>query len=426
MGDSPTASLNNTFEGSSLIPLPLYPLSSFLLFNPPTMASRAFSRMLTQSRPAPAPAQQIRTLSSVNNAASTSRLRQTALQAANAKRFAHSGETSEHMMTCREALNQAMDEEMARDPNVFVMGEEVGQYNGAYKVTKGLLDKYGEKRVIDTPITESGFSGMAVGAAFAGLRPVCEFMTFNFAMQAIDQIVNSAGKTYYMSGGNVPCPVVFRGPNGAAAGVAAQHSQDYASWYGQIPGLKVVSPWSAEDCKGLLKAAIRDPNPVVVLENEIMYGQSFPVSKECTTPDFVLPIGKAKVERVGKDITFVAHSRMVGYAIQAAEILEKEEGVFAEVINLRSIRPLDIESIIASVKKTNRLVVVEGGFPMFGVGSEVSAQIVESEAFDYLDAPVERVTGADIPTPYAHKLELLAFPDEQTIVKVARRALYRS
>jgi len=343
------------------------------------------------------------------------------------KRCAHSGEKGEYNMTCRDALNQAMDEEMTRDPNVFIMGEEVGLYNGAYKVTKGLYDKYGEKRVIDTPITESGFAGMAVGAAFAGLRPICEFMTFNFAMQAIDQIVNSAGKTYYMSGGNVPCPVVFRGPNGAAAGVAAQHSQDYASWYGQIPGLKVVSPWSAEDCKGLLKSAIRDPNPVVFLENEILYGQSFPVCKEAaTTDDFLVDIGKAKIEREGKDITFVAHSRMVGYCVQAAEQLEKEDGIVPEVINLRSIRPLDIDTIIKSVKKTNRLVIVEGGFPMFGVGSEVSAQIAESEAFDYLDAPIERVTGADIPTPYAHKLELLSFPDDQTVVKVARRALYRS
>lgn len=330
------------------------------------------------------------------------------------------------MMTCRDALNQAMDEEMQRDENVFIMGEEVGQYNGAYKVTKGLLDKYGDKRVIDTPITESGFTGMAVGAAFAGLKPICEFMTFNFAMQAIDQIVNSAGKTYYMSGGNVPCPVVFRGPNGAAAGVGAQHSQDYAAWYGSIPGLKVVSPWSAEDCKGLMKAAVRDPNPVVVLENEILYGQAFPVSKECAEgKDFTVPIGKAKVERVGKDITLVAHSRMVGYCVQAAEILEKEEGIYAEVINLRSIRPLDIDTIKESVKKTNRLVIVEGGFPMFGVGSEISAQIVESEAFDYLDAPIERVTGADIPTPYAQKLETMAFPDEKVVVKVAKRVLYK-
>ncbi|GAA5852624.1 hypothetical protein JCM3766R1_000062 [Sporobolomyces carnicolor] len=328
-------------------------------------------------------------------------------------------------MTGREALNSAMEEEMIRDETVFVLGEEVAQYNGAYKVTKGLLDKFGEKRVIDTPITEAGFTGIAVGAAFAGLRPVCEFMTFNFAMQAIDQIVNSAGKTYYMSGGNVPCPVVFRGPNGAAAGVGAQHSQDYASWYGQIPGLKVVSPYSAEDCRGLLKAAIRDPNPVVVLENEILYGQSFTVSKEAQSTDYILPIGKAKVERQGKDVTVVGHSRMVGLALEAAEIL-KEEGIEVEVINMRSIRPLDIETIKESVKKTNRLVTVEGGFPAFGVGSEICAQIVESEAFDYLDAPVERITGADLPTPYAKTLEDLAFPDTPTIVKVIKRSLYRS
>ncbi|TNY23996.1 thiamine diphosphate-binding protein [Rhodotorula diobovata] len=329
-------------------------------------------------------------------------------------------------MTVREALNSAMEEEMTRDETVFVLGEEVAQYNGAYKVTKGLLDKFGEKRVIDTPITEAGFCGIAVGAAFAGLRPVCEFMTFNFAMQAIDQIVNSAGKTYYMSGGNVPCPIVFRGPNGAAAGVGAQHSQDYAAWYGQIPGLKVVSPWSAEDCRGLLKAAIRDPNPVVVLENEIMYGQSFKVSKEVASPDYLLPIGKAKVEREGKDVTIVGHSRMVGLSLDVAEKLYKEQGIECEVINLRSIRPLDIETIKASVKKTNRLVTVEGGFPMFGVGSEICAQIVESEAFDYLDAPVERVTGADLPTPYAASLEGAAFPDEAVIEKVVLRSLYRS
>ncbi|GAA6061704.1 hypothetical protein JCM10212_004936 [Sporobolomyces blumeae] len=328
-------------------------------------------------------------------------------------------------MTGREALNSAMEEEMIRDETVFVLGEEVAQYNGAYKVTKGLLDKFGEKRVIDTPITEAGFTGIAVGAAFAGLRPICEFMTFNFAMQAIDQIVNSAGKTYYMSGGNVPCPVVFRGPNGAAAGVGAQHSQDYASWYGQIPGLKVVSPYSAEDCRGLLKAAIRDPNPVVVLENEILYGQSFTVSKEAQSTDYILPLGKAKVEREGTDVTVVGHSRMVGLALEAAEIL-KEEGINVEVINMRSIRPLDIETIKESVKKTNRLVTVEGGFPAFGVGSEICAQIVESEAFDYLDAPVERITGADLPTPYAKTLEDLAFPDTPTIVKVIRRSLYRA
>ncbi|EJD53579.1 Thiamin diphosphate-binding protein [Auricularia subglabra TFB-10046 SS5] len=331
-------------------------------------------------------------------------------------------------MTVREALNSAMEEEMLRDETVYILGEEVARYNGAppFLVTKGLLDKFGEKRVVDTPITEMGFAGLAVGSALAGLRPICEFMTFNFAMQAIDQIVNSAGKTYYMSGGNVPCPVVFRGPNGAASGVAAQHSQDYAAWYGQIPGLKVLSPWSAEDCRGLLKAAIRDPNPVVFLENEMMYGVSFPLSQEALSEDFLLPIGKAKVEREGKDVTIVAHSKMVTHSLEAAEILEKEEGVKAEVINLRSIRPLDIDTIKASVKKTNRLVTVEGGFPMFGVGSEICAQIVESEAFDYLDAPVERVTGADIPTPYAKNLETLAFPDTAVIVRVAKRALYKS
>nr|ACN53547.1 mitochondrial pyruvate dehydrogenase E1 component beta subunit-like protein [Serendipita indica] len=318
-----------------------------------------------------------------------------------------------------------MDEEMTRDETVFILGEEVAKYNGAYKVTKGLLDKFGEKRVVDTPITEMGFAGLAVGAALAGLRPICEFMTFNFAMQAIDQIVNSAGKTYYMSGGNVPCPVVFRGPNGAAAGVAAQHSQDYAAWYGSIPGLKVVSPYSAEDCKGLLKAAIRDPNPVVFLENEMLYGVSFPMSAEAMKDDFLLPIGKAKVEKEGTDVTIVAHSIMVGRSLEAAEKLEKE-GIKAEVINLRSIRPLDIDAIIKSVKKTNRLLTVEGGFPQFGVGSEICAQVVESEAFDYLDAPVERVTGADVPTPYAANLEAYAFPDSDVIVKVAKRSLYRT
>ncbi|KAL0576917.1 pyruvate dehydrogenase E1, beta subunit [Marasmius crinis-equi] len=342
-------------------------------------------------------------------------------------RFARTYATADngHTLTVREALNAAMEEEMLRDESVFIMGEEVARYNGAYKVTKGLLDKFGEKRVIDTPITEMGFAGIAVGAALEGLRPICEFMTWNFAMQAIDQIVNSAGKTYYMSGGNVPCPVVFRGPNGAAAGVAAQHSQDYASWYGQVPGLKVVSPWSAEDCKGLLKAAIRDPNPVVFLENEMMYGVSFPVSSEVMSDNFILPIGKCKVEREGSDVTIVAHSKMVTHSLEAADALAKE-GIKAEVINLRSIRPLDIDTIKKSVKKTNRLLIVEGGFPAFGVGSEICAQIVESEAFDYLDAPVERVTGADVPTPYATNLEALAFPDTSLIVKVAKRALYRS
>ncbi|KAJ3570212.1 hypothetical protein NP233_g4557 [Leucocoprinus birnbaumii] len=325
---------------------------------------------------------------------------------------------SEHSMTVRDALNMAMEEEMIRDEKVFILGEEVARYNGAYKVTKGLMDKFGEKRVVDTPITEMGFAGIAVGAALQGLRPICEFMTFNFAMQAIDQIVNSAGKTYYMSGGNVPCPVVFRGPNGAAAGVAAQHSQDYAAWYGSIPGLKVVSPWNAEDCKGLLKAAIRDPNPVVFLENEMMYGVSFPMSQEAMSDNFVLPIGKAKVEREGSDVTIVAHSKMVTHSMEAADILANE-GIKAEVINLRSIRPLDIDTI-------KKLLIVEGGFPAFGVGSEICAQIIESEAFDYLDAPVERVTGADVPTPYATNLESFSFPDTPLIVKVAKRALYRT
>ncbi|KAJ3089436.1 pyruvate dehydrogenase E1, beta subunit [Quaeritorhiza haematococci] len=327
-------------------------------------------------------------------------------------------------LTVREALNQALEEEMTRDERVFLLGEEVAQYNGAYKVSKGLWDKFGDKRVIDTPITEIGFAGMAVGAALAGLRPVCEFMTFNFSMQAIDHVVNSAAKTRYMAGGTIEVPIVFRGPNGAAAGVAAQHSQCFAAWYGSVPGLKVVSPWSAEDAKGLLKAAIRDPNPVVVLENEIMYGQTFNVSEEVLKNDFVLPIGKAKIEREGSDVTIVAHSRSVGMSLEAADELAKE-GIKAEVINLRSIRPLDIDTIIASVKKTNRLVTVEGGWPMFGVGSEISAQIMESDAFDYLDAPVTRVTGADIPMPYAKNLEEASLPQVATIVRMAKKVLYK-
>ncbi|KAE8240340.1 hypothetical protein A4X13_0g7849 [Tilletia indica] len=350
----------------------------------------------------------------------------TAASASVVQRRLASTDSGSQQLTVREALTTAMEEEMLRDDSVFILGEEVARYNGAYKITKGLLDKFGERRVIDTPITESGFTGLAVGAALSGLRPICEFMTFNFAMQAIDQVINSAAKTHYMSGGNVPCPIVFRGPNGAAAGVGAQHSQDFAAWYGQIPGLKVVSPWNAEDARGLLKAAIRDPNPVVVLENEIMYGQSFSVSKEVLSEDFVIPIGKAKIERPGKDITIVSHSIGLNHALAAAETLKKEEGVEAEVINLRSIRPLDIEAIIKSVKKTNRLVTVEGGFPFCSIGSEICAQIMESDAFDYLDAPVERVTGADLPTPYAANLEALAFPDAPLVVRVAKRALYRS
>ena len=337
---------------------------------------------------------------------------------------AFASESGAQEMTVREALNSAMEEEMHRDPKVFLLGEEIARYNGAYKVTKGLLDKFGEERVIDTPITEQGFAGLAVGAAFAGLRPVCEFMTFNFAMQAIDQIVNSAGKTHYMSAGQVTVPVVFRGPNGAAAGVAAQHSRDYTTWYGQIPGLKVVSPYSSEDARGLLKAAIRDPNPVVCLENEILYGHSFAISQEALSEDFVVPIGKAKIERPGKDVTIVAHSMGVAHSLEAAESLAKE-GIEAEVINLRSIRPLDIDAVVESVKKTNRLVTVEGGFPAFGLGSEICAQVMETEAFDYLDAPVERVTGADVPTPYAHNLEALSFATSEIVAKVAKRALYR-
>ncbi|KAJ2502946.1 pyruvate dehydrogenase E1, beta subunit [Coemansia sp. RSA 1972] len=330
--------------------------------------------------------------------------------------------TAGESITVREALNQAIEEEMDRDEAVWLLGEEVAQYNGAYKVSKGLLDKFGPKRVVDTPITEMGFAGLAVGAAFHGTKPICEFMTFNFAMQAIDQIINSGAKTHYMSGAFAQCPIVFRGPNGAAAGVAAQHSQDYASWYGQIPGLKVVSPYDAEDAKGLMKAAIRDPNPVVVLENELMYGVSFPSSSEIASKDFVVPIGKAKIAREGTDITIATYSRPVAFALEAAEMLAKE-GISVEVINLRSIRPLDLAAIVKSIKKTNHLMTVEQGFPQFGVGSEVSAQIMESEGFDYLDAPVCRITGADVPMPYAQNLEALALPDAEVIYKQAKRVL---
>ncbi|CAG8549654.1 11177_t:CDS:2 [Acaulospora morrowiae] len=328
-------------------------------------------------------------------------------------------------MTVRDALNLALEEEFIRDERVFLIGEEVAQYNGAYKVSKGLLDKFGPKRVIDTPITEAGFAGLAVGAALSGLRPICEFMTFNFSMQAIDQVVNSAAKVCYMSGGTVECPIVFRGPNGSAIGVAAQHSQDYAAWYGAIPGLKVVSPWDSEDARGLLKAAVRDPNPVVLLENELQYGVSFPVPQEAMSPDFVLPIGKAKIVKEGKDVTLVSYSRTMNFCIEAAEKLEKDEGISVEIINLRSIRPLDIDTIINSVKKTNHLVSAESGFPHFGVGSEICALAMETEIFDYLDAPVERVTSADVPTPYAQNLEYLSFPNAEVIVKAIKRSLYK-
>lgn len=334
-----------------------------------------------------------------------------------------SSESGPKTMTVRDALNAALAEELDKDDDVFIMGEEVALYNGAYKITRGLLDRFGERRIIDTPITEMGFTGLAVGASLAGLKPVVEFMTFNFAMQSIDHIINSAAKTFYMSGGTQPCNITFRGPNGAAAGVAAQHSQDYAAWYGSIPGLKVISPYSAEDYRGLIKAAIRDPNPVVFLENEISYNDHFEMSEESLSPDFVLPIGKAKIEREGSDITMVSHSRNVKYCLDAAEQLEKEYGVKAEVINLRSIKPLDVPTIVESVKKTNHLITVEAGFPAFGVGSEIVAQVMESDAFDYLDAPVERVTGCEVPTPYAKELEDFAFPDPPTILRAARKVL---
>lgn len=325
-------------------------------------------------------------------------------------------------MTVREALNSAMAEEMDRDDEVFIIGEEVAQYNGAYKVTKGLLDRFGERRVVDTPITEYGLAGLAVGAALKGLKPIVEFMSFNFSMQAIDHVINSAAKTHYMSGGTQRCPIVFRGPNGAAVGVGAQHSQDFSAWYGSIPGMKVLVPYSAEDARGLLKAAIRDPNPVIFLENELLYGQAFEMSEESLSPDFTLPY-KAKVEREGSDISIITYTRNVEFSLQAAEILDKQYGVSAEVVNLRSIRPLDVDAIVKSLKKTNHLITVESTFPQFGVGSEIIAQIMESEGFDYLDAPIQRVTGADVPTPYAKELEDFAFPDPDTIVRACKQNL---
>ena len=322
-------------------------------------------------------------------------------------------------LTVREALRDAMAEEMRRDGDVFLMGEEVAEYQGAYKISQGLLDEFGAKRVIDTPITEHGFAGIGVGAAFYGLKPIVEFMTFNFAMQAIDQIINSAAKTRYMSGGQVSSPIVFRGPNGAAARVAAQHSQCYASWYMHVPGLKVVAPWSAADAKGLLKSAIRDPNPVIFLENEVLYGQSFEVPD---AEDWTVPIGKAKIVRPGKDVTITAFSIMVGKALEAAEALAGE-GIDAEVIDLRSLRPLDTETVVASVKKTNRLVTTEEGWPSAGVGSELAAVMME-QAFDWLDAPVRRVCGADVPMPYAANLEKLALPQADNIVAAAKDVCY--
>lgn len=323
-------------------------------------------------------------------------------------------------ITVREALRDAMAEEMRTTPEVFVMGEEVAEYNGAYKVTQGLLDEFGSKRVVDTPITEHGFAGIGVGAAFAGLKPIVEFMTFNFAMQAIDQIINSAAKTNYMSGGQVRCPIVFRGPNGAASRVAAQHSQCYAAWYASVPGLKVIAPYSAADCKGLLKAAIRDPNPVIFLENELTYGFDF---EEEYADDHLVEIGKAKVLREGEDVTIISFSLTVKYALEAAEELAKQ-GIDAEVIDLRTIRPIDRATIIESVQKTNRCVTVEEGFPFASVGSEIASILME-EAFDYLDAPVKKLTSVDAPLPYAANLEQLALPKTHNIVAAAQEVCSR-
>jgi pyruvate dehydrogenase E1 component beta subunit len=322
-------------------------------------------------------------------------------------------------LTVREALRDAMREEMQRDPDVFLIGEEVGQYQGAYKVSQGLLDEFGSKRVVDTPITEMGFTGLAIGAAYAGLRPIVEFMTFNFAMQAIDHIVNSAAKTLYMGGGQLNCPIVFRGPNGAAARVAAQHSQDFAAWYAQIPGLKVVMPYTSADAKGLLKAAIRDPNPVIFLENEILYGKTFDVPK---LDDWLVPIGKARIARRGQHVTIVSFGIGMTYVLGAADKLAAE-GIESEIIDLRTIRPLDMETVIESVKKTNRCITVEEGWPQGSVGSEISAQLM-MHAFDHLDAPVMRITGKDTPMPYAANLEKLALPTVDEVVQAAKSVLY--
>ena len=323
-------------------------------------------------------------------------------------------------MTVREALRDAMAEEMRADDRVFIMGEEVGQYQGAYKVTQGLLDEFGERRVVDTPITEYAFAGTGVGAAFAGLKPIVEFMTWNFALQAIDHIVNSAAKTLYMSGGQMHCPIVFRGPNGAAARVAAQHSQDFSAWYASVPGLKVIAPYTAADAKGLLKAAIRDPSPVIFLENEILYGQSFDVPK---LDDFVLPIGKARIARTGTDVTIVSYSRGMAYALEAAKRLA-EEGIEAEVVDLRTLRPLDIDTVIASVRKTNRIITVEEGWPICSIGSEICARVA-FEAFDDLDAPPVKIAGADVPMPYAANLEKLALPSVEQVVAAVKTVCYR-
>ncbi|MFL2813365.1 MAG: pyruvate dehydrogenase complex E1 component subunit beta [Candidatus Puniceispirillales bacterium] len=333
------------------------------------------------------------------------------------KKIIKKQDNNEIKISVREALRDAMAEEMRLDENVFVMGEEVAEYQGAYKVTQGLLEEFGEKRVIDTPITEQGFTGLGVGAAFGGLKPIIEFMTFNFSMQAIDQIINSAAKTLYMSGGQMGCPIVFRGPNGAASRVAAQHSQCFASWYAHCPGLKVVAPWSASDAKGLLKASIRDPNPVIFLENELLYGEKFEIENENET----IPIGKGKILSKGEDVTIVAFSIMVGKALNASKEL-LNQNISSEVIDLRTIKPLDIDIIVESVKKTNRLVVCEEGFPFSGIGSEIISQVQE-KAFDWLDAPIKRVTGLDVPLPYAENLEKMALPQENDIVNATLKIL---
>ncbi|HKB95509.1 MAG TPA: pyruvate dehydrogenase complex E1 component subunit beta [Rhizomicrobium sp.] len=323
--------------------------------------------------------------------------------------------------TVRDALRDAMAEEMRRDELVFLMGEEVAEYQGAYKISQGLLEEFGARRVIDTPITEHGFTGLGIGAAFDGLKPIVEFMTWNFAMQAMDQIINSAAKTRYMSGGQMSCPIVFRGPNGAAARVAAQHSQDYSAWYASVPGMKVIAPYFAADAKGLLKAAIRDPNPVIFLENEIVYGKSFPVPK---LDDFVLPIGKARIVRPGKDVTIVAYSITVGQALEAAEKLA-EQGIDAEVIDLRSLRPLDMDTVLESVKKTNRIVTMEQAWPVCSIGSEICARVA-LEAFDYLDAPPTKVSGKDVPMPYAANLEKLALPTVEDLIEAVKAVTYKA
>lgn len=319
-----------------------------------------------------------------------------------------------------------MSDEIERDEKVFLIGEEVGAYNGAYKVSKGMFDRYGDKRVKDTPITESGFTGLAVGAGLYGLRPIVEFMTFNFALQGIDHIVNSCAKTHYMSGGDLNCPIVFRGINGISAGVGAQHTQCFASWYGSVPGLKVVSLYDCEDARGLLKAAIRDPDPVVVLENEMMYGTTFHCPEEVMDKDFLIPIGRAKIMREGTDCTITAHAKMVGHSVQAAEILHRDHNISCEVINLRSIRPLDRNAVVKSVKKTNRIVNVEEGWSQCGIGSEIAAILMETEAFDYLDAPMERITGVDVPMPYSVSIEKLAAPQVENIVNSVLRTVHRN